>query len=362
VKTGDGAYPQLLLLAEWSHAAAEKIHRAIVRGTPGEKRLVPILRPYDPIGSTDDVWFETTKTCFDTTKSHINRVPQDSGWETELAQKLELMPEVVGFAKNQGLNLKIPYSYEGRAANYVPDFLIRLDRFTGEDDLLTWSSRSSVRRRSKSRRRWPPPRPLDPRGQPLGRFRPLGVPRGDAHGERRRPDPLEVPRRTRSAGMTSSSGVDRLGRLDLVNDVDPRVVKVRNLEVHAQELASPALRCGQGPSERREVGAADHGDPGIVFAPVVDDVAPDVWIGRRVLRQTKQRRYGNAVVELAPRDCGAIFDDLEILTLLIGRARQEFEPVEGDADLASILELHMQAPRVHAHGGGARPHQPSVTG
>jgi len=136
---GDGAFPQMLLLAEWSHAAAEKIHRAIVKGTPGEKRLIPTLRQYDPIGSTDDVYFETTKTCFDTTKSHINRVAQDSGWETELAQKLELMPEVVSYAKNQGLQLKTPYTYEGRAANYVPDFLIRLRdaASTGDDDLLT---------------------------------------------------------------------------------------------------------------------------------------------------------------------------------------------------------------------------------
>jgi type III restriction enzyme len=136
---GDGAYPQLLLLAEWSHAAAEKVHRAIVMGTPGEKRMIPILRPYDAIGSTDDVYFETTKVCFDTTKSHINKVAQDSSWETELAQKLELMPEVAAYAKNQGLNLKIPYTYEGRAANYVPDFLIRLRDATsrGDDDLLT---------------------------------------------------------------------------------------------------------------------------------------------------------------------------------------------------------------------------------
>jgi len=139
VVTGDGAFPQMLLLAEWSHAAAEMIHRAIVRGTPGEKRLIPTLRPYDPIGSTDDVWFETTKTCFDTTNSHINRLAQDSGWETELAAKLEWMPEVVSYAKNQGLNLKIPYTFEGRAANYVPDFLIRLRdaASTGDDDLLT---------------------------------------------------------------------------------------------------------------------------------------------------------------------------------------------------------------------------------
>ncbi len=136
---GDGAYPQLLLLAENSHAAAERINRAIVMGTAGEKRLIPILRPYDPIGSTDDVYFETTKVCYDTRKSHVNRVAQDSGWETELAAKLEQMPEVVAYVKNQGLQLKIPYSYEGRAANYVPDFLIRLsDRdSTGPDDLLT---------------------------------------------------------------------------------------------------------------------------------------------------------------------------------------------------------------------------------
>ncbi len=136
---GDGAYPQLLLLAEWSYAAAEKIHRAIVMGTPGEKRLVPILRPYEPVGSTDDVNFETTKVCFDTTKSHVNRVAQDSNWETELAQKLETMPQVVSYARNQALVLKIPYTYEGRPANYVPDFLIRLrDRDSrGDDDLLT---------------------------------------------------------------------------------------------------------------------------------------------------------------------------------------------------------------------------------
>jgi type III restriction enzyme len=139
VKTGDNAFPQMLLLAEWSHAAAEKIHRAITNGTPGERRLIPTLRPYDSIGSTDDVYFETTKTTYDTEKSHVNKVAQDSGWETELAAKLEEMPEVVSYVKNQGLNLKIPYTYEGRSANYVPDFLIRLrDRDSRSDnDLLT---------------------------------------------------------------------------------------------------------------------------------------------------------------------------------------------------------------------------------
>lgn len=135
----DGAFPQMLLFAQYSHAAADRIQRAIYAGTRGEKRLVPSLRPYEPIGSTDDVRFETTKTCYETTKSHLNLVPQDSGWESKLADVLEHLPEVVAYAKNQGLNLKIPYTYEGRAGNYVPDFLIRLrdNASTGPDDLLT---------------------------------------------------------------------------------------------------------------------------------------------------------------------------------------------------------------------------------
>ena len=65
----DARFPQMLLLAEYSHAAAEKIQRAIYAGTRGEKRLMPNLRPYEPIGSTDDVRFETTKTCFETTRA-----------------------------------------------------------------------------------------------------------------------------------------------------------------------------------------------------------------------------------------------------------------------------------------------------
>ncbi|MBA2373618.1 MAG: restriction endonuclease subunit R, partial [Chloroflexi bacterium] len=135
----DGAFPQLLLFTEYSHAAAERIQRAIYAGTRGEKRLVPNLRPYEPIGSTDDVRCETTKTCYETTKSHLNLVVQDSGWESKLADVLEGMTEVVAYAKNQGLNFKIPYTYEGRAANYVPDFLIRLrdPDSTGDHDLLT---------------------------------------------------------------------------------------------------------------------------------------------------------------------------------------------------------------------------------
>ena len=98
-----------------------------------------IEKPGTTIGSTDNVWFETTKVCYETTKSHLNLVVQDSGWESKLAEVLESMPEVVAYAKNQGVNFKIPYTFEGRAGNYVPDFLIRLrdPDSTGANDLLT---------------------------------------------------------------------------------------------------------------------------------------------------------------------------------------------------------------------------------
>ena len=121
----DGAFPQMLLLAEWERDAADKIYRSVVRAEEGEKRLRPILRPYDPIGSTRYVDFTTTKGVYSTEKSHLNYLVLDSGWEAKLGQVLDDMDEVVSYVKNQGLNFKIPYTFEGTARNYVPDFIVR---------------------------------------------------------------------------------------------------------------------------------------------------------------------------------------------------------------------------------------------
>jgi type III restriction enzyme len=121
------AFPQMLLLAQYSHDAADRIYHAIVRGTEGEKRLLPILRPYDPIGSTRYVDFTTTKQVYATEKSHLNYLVLDSGWEAKLGQVLDNMDEVTAYAKNQGLNFKIPYTFEGQSRNYVPDLLVRFE-------------------------------------------------------------------------------------------------------------------------------------------------------------------------------------------------------------------------------------------
>jgi type III restriction enzyme len=126
----DDTFPQLLLLSEWESVAAEKIYRSVdgkAKGADGEPRLLPLLRPYDHVGTTARVDFTTTKPVWPAEKSHLNWVAEDSSWESKVAQTLDHMPEVHAYVKNQGLGLRIPYTFEGLAAHYVPDLLVRLD-------------------------------------------------------------------------------------------------------------------------------------------------------------------------------------------------------------------------------------------
>jgi type III restriction enzyme len=125
----DDTFPQLLLLIEPAHDAADGIYRSIVATTEGAASLVPMLRPFDVTGSTRWVDFDTTKPVFETSpdKCHVSHVVADTGsWEQKLAQTLESMPEVRAYVKNQGLNFTIPYTINGDERQYYPDFLVRL--------------------------------------------------------------------------------------------------------------------------------------------------------------------------------------------------------------------------------------------
>jgi type III restriction enzyme len=139
----DGTFKQMLLLTQKSHDAADRIYRAIVRADhqqSGEKRLLPIPRPYETIGSTRFVSFDTVRPTYKTNaeKCHISHVVADTEtWEQKMAQTLEEMDQVVCYVKNQGLNFFIPYTINGQQKNYLPDFLVRLDDGNGKDDLLT---------------------------------------------------------------------------------------------------------------------------------------------------------------------------------------------------------------------------------
>jgi len=125
----DDCFPQLLLLVGYAHTAADKIYRAIVDSTPGEQKLLPILQPYDTVGSTNYVDFDTTRPVMltDPDKCHISHVVCDTdSWEQKMAQVLEDMDEVLSYVKNHNLGFFIPYAYEGEAHGYIPDFIVRL--------------------------------------------------------------------------------------------------------------------------------------------------------------------------------------------------------------------------------------------
>jgi len=139
VRLKDNTFPQLLLLIEFAHDATDRIYKAIVASTDEAAALKPILRPYDNLGSTRFVDFDTTRPVFATSadKCHISHVVADTdSWEQKMAQTLEAMPEVVRYAKNQNLGFLVPYTLNGEEKNFIPDFIACIDDGHGRDDLL----------------------------------------------------------------------------------------------------------------------------------------------------------------------------------------------------------------------------------
>lgn len=135
----DNTFPQMLLFAEPKYEAADRIYRSIVSSTEGAKTLKPIIRPYDPIGSTRYVAFDTTRPTYETepSKCHISHVVADTdSWEQKMAQVFEEMDEVSCYVKNHNLGFNIPYTMNGEEKNYLPDFIVRIDDGNGKDNLL----------------------------------------------------------------------------------------------------------------------------------------------------------------------------------------------------------------------------------
>lgn len=110
--------------------ALTKIQNAIVKANIAQqkdKKILPILAPYDSLGSTRYVDFLTTKPVQETAKSHINYMVADTEeWEQGVAKRLEQMPEVLAYVKNQNLGFTIPYEHQGVPHQYLPDFIVKL--------------------------------------------------------------------------------------------------------------------------------------------------------------------------------------------------------------------------------------------
>ncbi|MEW6358491.1 MAG: BPTD_3080 family restriction endonuclease [Planctomycetota bacterium] len=135
----DNTFPQLLLLIQFAHDAADRIYKAIVAATEGSPALLPIPRPYDTVGSTRYVDFDTTRSVYATRpdKCHISHVVADTdSWEQKMAQALEDMDEVLAYVKNHNVGFTIPYTLNGEEKPYYPDFIARLDDGRGPEDPL----------------------------------------------------------------------------------------------------------------------------------------------------------------------------------------------------------------------------------
>ena len=135
----DNAFFQMLLISEFSQKAAERIYHGIIRAEKGNKRLKPLLHPYDSEGSTRYVDFDTVRPVFSTrpNKCHISHVVADTNsWEQKLAQSLEDMEEVHSYVKNHNIGFTIPFTFNGVEKSYYPDFVVRVDDGHGSADLL----------------------------------------------------------------------------------------------------------------------------------------------------------------------------------------------------------------------------------
>jgi type III restriction enzyme len=120
-----------LSVGEYFSGALTKIQQAIVSenvANKENKKILPILAAYDETGSTRYVDFLTTKPIQETAKSHVNYVVADTEeWEQGVAKRLEQMPEVLAYVKNQNLGFGVPYEHQGVAHHYVPDFIANIE-------------------------------------------------------------------------------------------------------------------------------------------------------------------------------------------------------------------------------------------
>ena len=133
----DGTYPAQLMYKELANLACERITAAITRAEMGNHPVKAILDPYNSIGSTAHVNFNTStinRYQTDPRRCHINWVIADSDWETAFCRVVEAHPRVKAYVKNHNLGFEVPYRYLAESKIYRPDFIVLVD--DGEDDLL----------------------------------------------------------------------------------------------------------------------------------------------------------------------------------------------------------------------------------
>lgn len=134
-----GTYPAQLMYQELADMACERITAGITRHLMGRRPIKVVPDPYNPMGSTIHVNFNTSKMSrweTDARRCHINWVILDSDWEAEFCRVAESHPRVKAYVKNHNLGLEVPYRYGSETRTYLPDFIVLVDDGHEEKDLL----------------------------------------------------------------------------------------------------------------------------------------------------------------------------------------------------------------------------------
>ena len=121
-------HPGQVLYEEIAERACEKIHAGITLAC-GKGRVLAVLDPYNPVGSTSAVNYRTARRDLwqtDEKKSPVNLVVCDSSWERAFCRVVEAHPRVEAYVKNAGLGFEVPYRLAGEARRYLPDFIVRI--------------------------------------------------------------------------------------------------------------------------------------------------------------------------------------------------------------------------------------------
>jgi type III restriction enzyme len=134
-----GTYPAQLMYLSLADLACEKVTKAITTAELGNRPIKALLDPYNPVGTTANVRFNTSKTTRWKTGSdrcHLNWIILDSDWEAEFCRVAEAHPRVRAYVKNHNLGLEVPYQFCGESRTYLPDFIVKVEDGHGENDLL----------------------------------------------------------------------------------------------------------------------------------------------------------------------------------------------------------------------------------
>ena len=130
-----GCNPREIGLQTYAQRIASLLTAAILPADGGaDPPILPRLNRYQPIGSTENVYFKTVKPVQATHSSHLNYVARDTNsWEQAAAFQPEQLAkdgQIISYARNDHLEFNIPYELYGVPHVYEPDFLLKLTNGT----------------------------------------------------------------------------------------------------------------------------------------------------------------------------------------------------------------------------------------